>query len=369
MSFPDRSLDLLECDTSFSPHQTCPNRASHVSGPLAGASVPSLQQEPFVVETINKRRDIFGEYSIVKKPKQNSEPSTKKRSQGEGAVSTQDMIKKAKILFRPSQEDPSIVSSGTVVSSSRSTELTADEEVNNCVSNVNIPVPPSLSSQPLAQSTVDLEWPGVTPGPRTENSTLPYSTTSLLELQWREQMEQSIEVQDVTDRLGLAKFSVRGLELRVGEAVGREKDLEEHCKRVEEILRPTLLVIRHKIERGERVEVDMVRECLVRHPWGEVLEVLKHQVEEMKQERGKLVRLLDSLRRMATVVDNERRKDVMDLIRSLVRRLGAREISWEGMEGWEKEAVRMLVAGIQGIPKFVSVILDQLLVGRREVGV
>ena len=128
-------------------------------------------------------------------------------------------------------------------------------------------------------------------------------------------------------------------------------------------------MIRHKIERGERVEVDLVRECLACHPWGEVLEVFKHQVEEVKQERGKLVRLLDSLRRVATVVDEERRRDVMDLVRSLVRRLGAREISWEGMEGWEKEAVRMLVAGIQGIPEFVSVMLDQLLVGRREVGV
>ena len=41
----------------------------------------------------------------------------------------------------------------------------------------------------------------------------------------KEQMEQSIDIQDVTDRLGLAKFSVRGLELRVGEAVGRKKDL------------------------------------------------------------------------------------------------------------------------------------------------
>ena len=65
----------------------------------------------------------------------------------------------------------------------------------------------------------------MTPGPRTENSPLPYSTTSLLELQWKEQMEQSIDIQDVTDRLGLAKFSVRGLELRVGEDVGRKKDL------------------------------------------------------------------------------------------------------------------------------------------------
>ena len=72
---------------------------------------------------------------------------------------------------------------------------------------------------------MDLEWPGVTADHRTENSPLPYSTTSLLELQWKEQMEQSIDIQDVTDRLGLAKFSVRGLELRVGEAVGRKKDL------------------------------------------------------------------------------------------------------------------------------------------------
>ena len=46
-------------------------------------------------------------------------------------------------------------------------------------------------------------------------------------------------------------------------------------------------MIRHKIERGERVEVDLVRECLACHPWGEVLEVFKHQVEEVKQERGK----------------------------------------------------------------------------------
>ena len=81
------------------------------------------------------------------------------------------------------------------------------------------------------------------------------------------------------------------------------------------------------------------------------------------------MRLLDSLRRTVTVLDKERIKDVMDLVRSLVRRLGASEISWEAMEGWEKEAVRMLVAGIQGIPQFVSVMLDQLLVGRREVGV
>ena len=238
--------------------------------------------------------------------------------------------------------------------------------MNNGVS--NIPVPPSFS-QPLAQSTVDLEWPAVTPGHRTEHSPLPYSTTSLLELEWKDQMERSIEMQDVTDRLGVAKCSVRGLELQVGEAVDRKKDLEEHCKRVEEILRPCLLVMKHKMERGERVEVDLMKECLARHPWGEVFGVLKHQVEEVKQERGKLVRLLDSLQRTVTVLDKERIKDVMDLVRSLVRRLGASEISWEAMEGWEKEAVRLVVVWIQGIPEFVCVMLDQLLVDKREVGV
>ena len=370
MSSSDQSVDLLEFGISsgspyYQPGPAGPAGVREVSEPLIGAVLPVQLNKLCCAKTTLDHNvgGVWDEASTASniKQKQNEIMDSKKRRHYEGAVNTQDIIKEAKISFWKSQEsqDNSICSPGTLVSSNRSTDHTTDCEVNISVQDNNLTYPLLLTSKPLAQSSPELG---------TEDF-FPPSTTLLLELQWRKQVEGNVEIQEVVDRHGVTQEISRGLEEQVRDAKRREGELEEYCREVEETLRPPLLVLNIKLGRGERVEEELVRECLVCHPWMDVIKILRHQVEEVEQEREKLVRLLDSLLRVVTLLGEEGREEVLDLVRKLVRRLEGTDISWNSMEMWEREAVRRLVAGVQGIPKFLRVVLDQLLRSRRDLGV
>ena len=136
---------------------------------------------------------------------------------------------------------------------------------------------------------------------------------------------------------------------------------------MKERLKPPLLKLKDSLERSSAVQEGLVRECLESHGWREVVLMLAARVERAAHlERGQLVRLAKTVIMVRNCIHGEEEAEageveVQDLARRLLRELARADIYWVGMEAWEAEFMRQLVTKVAGVPRFVALILDQLL--------
>ena len=188
-----------------------------------------------------------------------------------------------------------------------------------------------------------------------------------LQQQWEEKLAASSEVREARSSLHLHKRKIQQLQDQLSSARGWEEELEMKACSLKERLKPPLLKLKDSLERSSAVQEGLVRECLESHGWREVVLLVAARVERAAHlERGQLVRLAKTVIMLRNYLHGEEvaeagEVEVQDLARRLLRELARADIYWMEMEAWEAEFMRQLVTEVAGLPRFVAMILDQLL--------
>ena len=187
-----------------------------------------------------------------------------------------------------------------------------------------------------------------------------------LQRQWQQKVASNDDVQKSRSSLGFHRHKVQQLEEERGSAKDWEEELQARVAMLEEGLKPVLLRMWHKLERGEVVEKELVEDCLAGGGAGDLKILLEQRLMRMELlERRDLLRLVQTLLRVRSVlVEREEEAaelQVQGMTRRVLRQLGRGRISWEGMVAWEVGVVQELVGEVAGGPSFVARLLEHLL--------
>ena len=202
------------------------------------------------------------------------------------------------------------------------------------------------------------------------SSTAPDSAHTVLVAQlqslWQQKLASNDDVQKSRSSLGFHRRKVQQLEEELGSARDWEEELQARVARLEEGLRPALLRMWDKLERGEVVERELVEDCLASGGAGDLKILLVQRLMRMELlERRDLLRLVQTLLRVRSVLVEREEEGVVQqfkgLARRVVRQLGSGGISWGGMVAWEVGVVQELVGEVAGVPSFLARLLEHLM--------
>ena len=178
---------------------------------------------------------------------------------------------------------------------------------------------------------------------------------------WEEEVGRSPEVEQARRDVELQGEEILRRKEQLRSARARGQELEARSRHVELALKPPALVFMEKVEAGEDVEEQLVQQVGAAE-W-RVMATVLGEVVEKRQDRAGLVRVVDTLLKVRKVLQVEEAVGVLgELAMRVVRHLGREDIEWAGMEDWEMEVVRQLVAEIRKVPTFLKRMVDQLLV-------
>ena len=192
--------------------------------------------------------------------------------------------------------------------------------------------------------------------------------TERLHSVWRESVEASPAVEQVRKSLRLHRHKMGEISEELSNAERWEKVLRAKHSGIEEQLKPALLKFAEKVERNETVEEEDIEINLVAGKWRNVLTVLSHNVERVTgMERGQLTRLVMTVMKVRDVLTDRHPEleeavvTVQDLGARVLQQLGGDRIVWSGLSDWEAEIVRQVVPQLEGVPRFVVRIIDQMM--------
>ena len=186
-----------------------------------------------------------------------------------------------------------------------------------------------------------------------------------LKREWNERVASSVEASRAQENLKLHKQRIARLTEELSIAEAWEGELQAKRRRVEESLKPPLLLLHEKLEREEHVEDELLHEASSAGG-EEVFKILEGRVGRTKQmERVASIRLVDLLLRLRQMLEEE---DIsvgrMEKMAKVVfQELARPDINWSFLDAWEAEAVKKITQELGGVPTFLGRVINQL-VGR-----
>ena len=186
-----------------------------------------------------------------------------------------------------------------------------------------------------------------------------------LNREWMEGVAASVEARRAQDNLRLHKQRIARLVEELSVAEAWEGELQAKKRRVEESLKPPLLVLHEKLEREEQVDEELLQEAFS-SGGEEMFNILEGRVGRAKQmERAALIRLVDLLPRLRKTLEEEDISEgrVEKMAKVVFQELARPDIDWSTLDTWEAEAVKEISQELGGVPTFMARVINQL-VGR-----
>ena len=186
-----------------------------------------------------------------------------------------------------------------------------------------------------------------------------------LNREWMEGVAASVEARRAQDNLSLHKQRIARLVEELSVAEAWEGELLAKKLRVEESLKPPLLVLHEKLEREEQVDEELLQEAFS-SGGEEMFKILEGRVGRAKQmERAALIRLVDLLPRLRKTLEEEDISEgrVEKMAKVVFQELARPDIDWSTLDTWEAEAVKKISQELGGVPTFMARVINQL-VGR-----
>ena len=184
--------------------------------------------------------------------------------------------------------------------------------------------------------------------------------------EWKERVAASVEASRAQDNLNLHKQRISRLVEELSIAEAWEGELQAKKRRVEESLKPPLLVLHEKLEREEHVDEELLQEAFSTGG-EEVFKILEGRVGRTKQmERVALIRLVDLLPRLNKMLEEEdisegRVERMKKMAKVVFQELARPDINWSTLDTWEAEVVKKISQELGGVPTFMARVINQLL--------
>ena len=135
---------------------------------------------------------------------------------------------------------------------------------------------------------------------------------------------------------------------------------------MEEELKPSLLKFRDKLKENFLVEERIIKECLSSEDWQDTTKILYHETQSRAHlERSSLTKMLKTVFLVRDSLLTEHPEDetnvnqVNQIARSVLKQLDRG--SWSELASCEAGILRQVVQEVEGIPRLVARIVDQLL--------
>ena len=187
-----------------------------------------------------------------------------------------------------------------------------------------------------------------------------------LKREWEEKVATSVEAKKAQESLSLHKQRMARLVEELSSAEAWEGELREKKRRIEESLKPPLLLLHEKLESEEHVDDQLLQEASCLSDRGEeMFKILEGRVGRVKQmDWAALIRLVDLFPRLKKLLEEEDASlDRMEKMAKVVfQELGRPDINWSTLNMWEAEAVKKIIEELR-VPTFMANIINQL-VGR-----
>ena len=196
------------------------------------------------------------------------------------------------------------------------------------------------------------------------------SLDASLESEWHKKINSSPEVKQAKRSLEFHKRKMKQLQEELSSAEVWEKELEERLVKMEEKVQPALMKFCKQLDSEDFVDDIIIEETVAENKWETIEIVLRKKISRVEEmERTKLVGLVKTvltLRNCLVEKDNQEGVEVIqEMARTILKQMGRSTINWMGMKNWEVRSVRVVMREVEGVPEFVTRIVDQLL-GRVE---
>ena len=222
----------------------------------------------------------------------------------------------------------------------------------------------SKKSVQTSQDVLKTEYDSKEKGAVIKEEAMDYEQVQLEVGRRWEEVGRSPEVEQARRDVELQGEEILRRKEQLVSARSRGEELEARRRQLELALRPPALVFMEKVEAGEEVEEQLVEQVGAAE-W-RVMTTVLGEVVERQQDRAGLVRVVDTLLKVRKALQVEVVEEAVGVVGELamrvVRHLGREDIQWAGMEEWEVEVVRQMVAEMRKVPTFLKRMVNQLLV-------
>ena len=192
------------------------------------------------------------------------------------------------------------------------------------------------------------------------------SQSPRLQSEWKKRIASSPEVKRAGSNLEFHRRKIRKMHEELSVAEQWEKELEKRLEIAEENVKPSILKFAEEFEKSNLVEESVVEATLDEDELERLISMMRKKAVAMLEMDGS--QLLGLIKTILVVRDgllgkgNQEGVDIMQqMAGDVMKQLGKIDIDWLQMSPWEANLVRQLVKQVEGVPAFVSKMMDQFL--------
>ena len=192
------------------------------------------------------------------------------------------------------------------------------------------------------------------------------SQTIRLQSEWKKRIASSPEVKRAGSNLEFHRRKIRKMHEELSVAEQWEKELEKRLEIAEQNVKPSILKFAEEFERSNLVEESVVEATLDEDELERLISMMRKKAVAMLEMDGS--QLLGLIKTILVVRDGllgKGNQDGVDIMQQMagdvMKQLGKSDIDWLQMSPWEANLVRLLVKQVEGVPAFVSKMMDQFL--------
>ena len=187
------------------------------------------------------------------------------------------------------------------------------------------------------------------------------------ESEWGKRIERSPEAKLAKQNLEFHRRKIRQMHDELSHAEAWEKELETRLQTIKEKVKPRILVFSEQLELSKGVEDKIVEATVVEEDSENLIGLLRKKAFAMdKMDRSQLlgfIKTVLNVRNGFLEKDNQHGVEMMqDIASGALKHLGRATIDWMEIVPWEAEMLRQLVREVEGVPAFMVMMMDQLLV-------
>ena len=192
------------------------------------------------------------------------------------------------------------------------------------------------------------------------------SQTIRLQSEWKKRIASSPEVKRAGSNLEFHRRKIRKMHEELSVAEQWEKELEKRLEIAEHNVKPSILKFAEEFEKSNLVEESVVEATLDEDELERLISMMRKKAVAMLEMDGS--QLLGLIKTILVVRDGllgKGNQDGVDIMQQMagdvMKQLGKSDIDWLQMSPWEANLVRLLVKQVEGVPAFVSKMMDQFL--------
>ena len=192
------------------------------------------------------------------------------------------------------------------------------------------------------------------------------SQTIRLQSEWKKRIASSPEVKRAGSNLEFHRRKIRKMHEELSVAEQWEKELEKRLEIAEQNVKPSILKFAEEFEKSNLVEESVVEATLDEDELERLISMMRKKAVTMLEMDGS--QLLGLIKTILVVRDGllgKGNQDGVDIMQQMagdvMKQLGKIDFDWLQMSPWEANLVRLLVKQVEGVPAFVSKMMDQFL--------